>query len=48
MIAKRNHYVIAPLAQRLEAQMNGNSYECIRGEGTKEDIRVFLIEGWKN
>src|SRR4030095_11303061 len=27
VIAKRNHYVIAPLAQRLEAQMNGNKFK---------------------
>ena len=28
VISKRDHYVIAPLAQRLEAQMNGNKFKA--------------------
>ena len=28
VIAKRDHYVIGPLAQRLEAQMNGNKFKA--------------------
>ena len=28
MIAKRDHQVIGPLAQRLEAKMNGNKFKA--------------------